>query len=247
MNPGERTAHRLQQLRLRRGWTPEELSTRSGLPAQRICDLETNCETGTLGDLNAIADALETTTGALVPLDHPLEAEWNTTAWDILSATARGFRAKVCVVGKLAEWKLFEAIEEQEVLQPERELAKIEWNDSDDSPDFRVSWRNRSLTIECKNVRRYPDNPTRLRVELQKTRNSKDGSNTRSYRRDKFDVLAACLYNQTREWRFAFCPTRLLAGRDGAEQLLAIYHDIPNPLKAPWSPRLTDALDEASR
>lgn len=34
---------------------------------------------------------------------HPLEELWNTSAWDILSAVQRGFRAQVDVKGKLAE------------------------------------------------------------------------------------------------------------------------------------------------
>lgn len=245
MDVGRQTARRLQELRLGRGWSYEELARRSSLAVEAVRDFEITCAGATLRELSALADALETTTGSLVPLGHPLEAEWHTTAWDVLSATERGFRAKVCVVGKLAEWKLFEQI--QELTQLHGELRSVEWNDADDRPDFQMSWRGSPVTVECKNVRRYADKPSRLRVELQKTRNSKDGSNTRSYPRDKFDVLAACLYNQTREWRFVYCATKHLAGRQGSPQLLAIYHDVPSPPSFPWTTKLPQALDEASR
>src|SRR4051794_37624858 len=40
------------------------------------------------------------------PVRHPPEEKFNASAWDILSAIERGFRAQVDVKGKLAEWFL---------------------------------------------------------------------------------------------------------------------------------------------
>lgn len=245
MDIGKATARRIQDLRVGRGWGYEEMSKRSGLSAEILREFEITAASATLRQLADLASALDVTAGCLVPLQHPLEAEWKADAWDILSASAGGFRAKVCVLGKLAEWKLDELI--RSYLDLDSNLSEVAWNDADDQPDFRLLWRGKPLTVECKNVRRDVKKPSRLRVELQKTRNSRDGSNTRSYRRDKFDVLAVCLYNQKAEWRFVFCPTKRLAMRPGSEDLLAIYHDVPDPASPPWTARIVEALEDALR
>ena len=96
----------LQQQRLRRGWSHQDVAQRTRLLEERLRDLEITARSMTVSELAVLADAFEVTAGSLVPLDHPLETEWNVAAWDVLSATAGGFRAKVCVLGKLAEWKL---------------------------------------------------------------------------------------------------------------------------------------------
>jgi transcriptional regulator with XRE-family HTH domain len=243
MDIGQQVGKRVQDRRLGRGWDYLELSRRSGVPEELLRQFEIDAKPATVAQIAAIADALEVTAGCLIPLGHPLEAEWDTGAWEVMSATAAGFRAKVCVLGKLAEWQLFEVI--QSHLDLDSRLRNVVWNDSDDQPDFHVEWDGRPLRIECKNVRRDLKKPARLRVELQKTRNSKDGQNTRSYSRDKFDVLAACLYNQTRSWQFVFCPTRRLAGREQQPNLLAIYHEIQTPVQLPWTPKLLEALQDA--
>lgn len=242
MDLGQRVAKRLLDLRLGRGWSLREVSQRSGLSEDTLRGFEVTAGNASLKDLAAIADAFEATPGSLLPLDHPLENEWDTTAWDVLSATARGFRAKVCVLGKLAEWKLFEVLDSHREL--DSRLSTVVWNDSDDEPDFLLTWDGKPLRVECKNVRRDIKKPDRLRVELQKTRNFKDGTNTRSYPRNKFDLLAACLYNQTRTWRFVYCPTRRLIGREGQADLLAIYHEIPTPTKLPWTEKLIEAVED---
>jgi transcriptional regulator with XRE-family HTH domain len=235
-------ARALRALRARRGWSITEVALRAELTETRVAALEASASSATVAELDALADAFEITPGCLYPLMHPLEAEWNVSAWDVLTATARGFRAKVCVIGKLAELKLHEILEEYRQLDPR--LRDVVWNDQDGEPDFVVSWDGAPIRVECKNVRRDVKRPGLLRVELQKTRNSKDGSNTRSYRKDKFDLLAACLYNQSKAWRFVYCPIRRLATA-ADEQFLAVYHEIPTPLQAPWTDKLVDALAAA--
>jgi hypothetical protein len=42
---------------------------------------------------------------------HPLEEMWSTSAWDILTAIERGFRAQADVKGKLAELYLYRRLE----------------------------------------------------------------------------------------------------------------------------------------
>lgn len=145
---------------------------------------------------------------------HPLEQRWNTTAWDILCAIEHGFRAQVDVKGKLAEWYLFQKLQE---LEKKGLVQKLEWPDKDGVPDFSLLFRGRTIRLECKNVR-SPRQPEAARgaaakVELQKTRNSKDGELTRGHRTGEFEVLAACMFNQTGNWEFLFIATRKLAMR----------------------------------
>ena len=73
---------------------------------------------------------------------------------------------------------------------------------------------------------RYRD-PEAYKVELQKTRNSKDGTPTRGYRIDEFDILAACLFNQTHEWEYLYVATHRLALRPNMADFLVIMQRVP--------------------
>src|SRR5436309_1026714 len=140
---------------------------------------------------------------------HPLEQELNADAVDILSAIQKGFRAIIDVKGKLAEYFL-----EKELASLKRQgiISAYTWADKDGEPDFVVECQGRQLKIECKNIRSKEKfkNPASYKVELQKTRNSKDGTNTRGYKRAEFDILAVCLFNHTKQWQYLFiCTPRL--------------------------------------
>lgn len=129
---------------------------------------------------------------------HPVEDLLNASASDILSAIQRGFRALVDVKGKLAEYFLFQKLEQ---LQEGGGIESVEWLDKDGQPDFFIGVGGQTLRVECKNVRSGNDeryrNPEAYKVELQKTRNNKDGTPTRGYRIDEFDVLAAGPFHRT--------------------------------------------------
>lgn len=179
---------------------------------------------------------------------HPLEVLWNTTAWDILSAIQRGFRAQVDVKGKLAEWFLFQKLDQ---IEKEGALKNVIWQDKDGQPDFVVPYAGRVIKIECKNVR-SPGKTKRTqesaRVELQKTRNNKKGEPTRGYKPEEFDVLAACLFNFTGQWEYLFIATRRLARRPKPlEQFLQIMQPVPLHPEGFWSYDLFDALKDAIR
>lgn len=65
-------------------------------------------------------------------------------------------------------------------------------------------------------------------------RNSEDswwsrqrGRKTRGYLADYFDVLAACTFNQTGEWKFRFIAARRLARRDDDPGVLKIMQLVP--------------------
>jgi hypothetical protein len=82
-------------------------------------------------------------------LQHPLEARFNASAWDILSAVDKGFRAQVDVKGKLAELFLYRQLV---ALQARGVIDKVEWRDKDGIPDFQIEAKGIALEAECKNV-----------------------------------------------------------------------------------------------
>jgi hypothetical protein len=174
---------------------------------------------------------------------HPLEEVFNAPAWDILSAIHRGFRAQIDVKGKLAEYYFHRQLV---ALEEAGFLRDLQWLDVDGQPDFIVTVRGRTLRIECKNVRneRYR-NPETFKVELQRTRNSKDGTPTRAYRGDEFDVLAACLFNQTGRWEYFYTATRYLARRKEMPELLVIMQRVPMAPADKWRGSLEDAIRDA--
>ena len=74
-----------------------------------------------------------------------------------------------------------------------------------DGGDFDVRLKDgRLLSVECKNAspNRYSDGA--FRVEVQKTRASIGDPESRYYRRDQFDVVAACLFSPTGSWDFQY-------------------------------------------
>jgi len=185
---------------------------------------------------------------------HPLEEKFNATAKDILDAIEKGFRSQVDVKGKLAELFLHRRLERL------REAGKIDslvWNDKDDKPDFEVGLGGRTVRIECKNVRSNEEGRFRkgekagwFKVEIQKTRGGTDratGKQTRSYRTDQFDVLAACLFNQTHAWDYLFSAVSDLETRPESRDLLAVFQAVPPTAKGNWFPEPIAAIERVGR
>ncbi|MDE2509320.1 MAG: hypothetical protein KGM43_19130 [Planctomycetota bacterium] len=129
------------------------------------------------------------------PRRHPLEELFKAPGWDILSAVAQGHRARTDVKGKLAEFYLNRHLEAR---RASLKIDRLNWSDATGEPDFIIEIGGVSYKIECKNVRSgmavFRDG---YKVEIQKTRNAIQGGPSRGYRKDEFDILAACLFNQT--------------------------------------------------
>jgi len=177
---------------------------------------------------------------------HPLEEEFNASSWDILSAIQRGFRAQVDVKGKLAEYFLNQQLER---LRTDGVLGDLIWQDKDGEPDFIVRYRSKRLRIECKNVRSKEEfrQLDAYKVEIQKTRNAIGGGPTRGYRGDEFDVLAACLFNHTHEWKYLHAPVKRLRRRESEPDFLQIMQPVPKVVSLPWYESIVDAMNEALR
>ncbi len=176
---------------------------------------------------------------------HPLEERLNADAYDIMSAIQRGFRTIVDVKGKLAEYFVAQELERQ---VKQGVILSFDWHDADGQPDFSIVTPVGVLRLECKNVRsgRIPKKyePGYV-VEIQRTRNSKDGTPTRGYLNTHFDILAACLFNQTGRWEYLFASSGVLAKRSGelgASGYLEIMHRVHTDSGSPWSPSLRDVI-----
>jgi hypothetical protein len=175
-------------------------------------------------------------------IEHPLEDLLQAPASDILEAVHHGFRAQVDVKGKLAELYLARQLE---MLQNQGKISGFTWNDKDDEPDFVVRYQGKALRFECKNVRSGKDQVYEqgehegwYRVEIQKTRGGTDprtGKQTRGYRFDRFEILAACLFNQTNKWDYLFTTSRNLARRHDNPDLLAVFQPVPPTPISGWT------------
>lgn len=174
---------------------------------------------------------------------HPLEHQLNASASDILSAIQNGFRAIIDVKGKLAEYFLLKQLVD---LKERGVISDYHWSDKDGEPDFVIHCQGSPLKLECKNIRSKElfRNPPSYKVELQKTRNSKDGTNTRGYRINEFDILAACLFNHTRKWEYLFICTQRLSVRPEEPTCLKIMQPVPFTATAPWHSTIDLAITE---
>ena len=181
-------------------------------------------------------------------IGHPLEELLNAPAEDILDAINSGFRAQVDVKGKLAELYLCRRLE---ALQEQGIISELRWSDKDGEPDFFLSYKERPLTVQCKNVRSGKEQcrggkTGSFRVELQKTRGGVDpktGEKTRLYRPDEFDVVAVCLFNQKRVWEYVYGATRDLAHHRQQTDRLDVMHPISQPPVPPWHTDLLTVLE----
>lgn len=231
----EQIGQRIQALRKAKGWTQEDLAEKSGLHPTYIGGIERGERNATIASFQKIAESLGITLAELFRVGvHPLEEMFNAPADDIMGAIHKGFRAQVDVKGKLAELYLAKYLGN---LKAGKAIDGFEWSDKDGVPDFVITYKGQKYTVECKNLRSgedgiYKQKPS-YKVEVQKTRNSKDGTNTRSYSVGHFHMLAVCMFNQTGQWDFFFIATKYLE-KAGDLNLLKVFQAVPFNPTTPW-------------
>lgn len=234
---------RIRALREARGWSQEELARRSGRHYTYIGRIERGEQNVTIEVLLEIVRALDTRVSELLDEpQHRLLKDWGVTAMDIVEAVGQGFRAQVDVKGKLAE--LFLSRELMRLKQA-GVFQSVQWLDEDGRFDFLIEINGRVISVECKNVRSLQKGrkPSRgIEVELQKTRNSKDGSNTRSYKADQFDILSVALFNRTRTWNFLHIAVKNLEKLPGDLSRLQIMQNVPAKPEGPWKSTIEEAI-----
>jgi hypothetical protein len=144
-------------------------------------------------------------------------------------------RLEVAVKGGVAEHHL------ESRLHQDPAVAEIQRLDADAQPDFSVLLMGgERVLVECKNASpdRYANGD--FKVEVQKTRATRDDPAGRLYKPDQFDVVAACLYSATREWVFRYKRTTLLERHARHPDRLAATHRVDHT----WAVTLDAALGE---
>ena len=189
---------------------------------------------------------------------HALEAEWSTTADEILTAIARSSDLTLRGIRGI----LAEAIFEKRLLP---ELERDGWGAvkivGDQPYDFLVERGQAQVRIQVKLQRKERGEPkeyaTRSRaslncppgtlyvVEVQKTRSGqKDGEKTRPYRFGDFDILAVNLHPATGDWeRFAFTVGSWLLPRPKNTTLIEIFQPVPNTPDEYWTDDLNRCME----
>jgi len=178
------------------------------------------------------------------PRKHTLEELFKAPAWNILTAIEHGHRARTDVKGKLAEYYLNQYMHKR---RDQIGIDSLLWSDATGQPDFIVEIAGKTHKIECKNIRSgdaiFRDG--NFKVEIQKTRNAIAGGPSRGYKFDEFDILAACLFNQTGEWKFLFCSTVNLERQPKHPDYLVIFQKVPPTASGHWRENLEDAIGDS--
>lgn len=164
---------------------------------------------------------------------HSLEASFDLSAHDILDIIHTRMRLEVAVKGGVAEHHL------ERRLRDDPAVGEVRRLDEDAQPDFDVELVDgQRVLVECKNVSPEPYANGDYKVEVQKTRATRDDPAGRLYRPEQFDVVAACLYSPTRQWDFRYMATERMARHAKHPDRLAATHRVG----AGWAPSLALAL-----
>lgn len=138
-------------------------------------------------------------------MPHPLETEFELSSDEILNVIDRSPRCKQMVKGFVGEYHLEKVLNK---LKADGILQAVERIDADGQPDFRIRSSARTFLVECKlAMTAKPTSLGDIKVDFQRTRNSPADPLSRFYKRGNFDILAACLYNQTKRWEFRYIRT----------------------------------------
>lgn len=98
--------------------------------------------------------------------------------------------------------------------------------------------------MECKNLRnKIYKRPPSYMVEIQRTRDSKQGLETRRYRVDHFDILAVCLFNQTQKWDYVFIRSKDLERWQEHPEYLEKMQRVPMTIEGLWKKDLIEILN----
>ncbi|GAA0711710.1 hypothetical protein Drose_01555 [Dactylosporangium roseum] len=158
----------------------------------------------------------DSTTARTVATVHDLEEQFEMTAAEIMEVISNRSRLAVAVRGGVAEHHLGRALE------ADPNVAAYTPLDKDGQHDFDVVLQDgRTVRVECKNASPTVYRNGDMKVEVQKTRATQNDPAGRLYRHDQFDIVAACLFAPTGQWRFVYRSTSLLTRHPRYDDRLA--------------------------
>jgi hypothetical protein len=166
---------------------------------------------------------------------HELEQAYALSSFDLLDIVGRKNRLAMAIRGGVAEHHLGIALDGDPLVR-----RAVEGH-QEGPPDFFVDMVDgRAIAVECKNASPtlYADGTPK--VEVQKTRASKGDPTSRFYGPGAFDVVAACMWGPTGEWRFRFRRSAALVQHPLHPGKIAPVQRITPE----WAYTLAEALDE---
>lgn len=165
---------------------------------------------------------------------HVLEEQFALTSEQILDIIGGRNRLAVAVRGGVAEYHL------EQQLAGAPGIAGVRRLDIDAMHDFDVTLDDgTSLRVECKNASPKTFAEGAFKVEVQKTRASKGDPASRFYPANGFDVVAACLFSSTGQWKFRFGRTSGMARHKDFPDRLAPIQKVT----ADWTDSLPELRD----
>ena len=197
---------RVREVRKVRGWTLEELAEKADKHYTYHRRLEHGDRNVTVEVLHAVAGALQVPLKSLFDLQpHPLEVKLNAASDNILSAIEKGFRAIINAKGKLAEYFL-----NRELKELQRRASSANWSGMTRtaSRDFHIQVPRKTAAagVQKRPLARREAQKRPVPRGVQRTRNSKDGTPTRTYRADHFELLSVCLSTARERGRICTSP-----------------------------------------
>lgn len=174
-------------------------------------------------NLASLQRTLDRNDARLQPRTHILEEQFALTSEQILDIIGGRNRLSVAVRGGVAEYHL------EQQLTGDPGIASVKRLDVDAMHDFDVTLHEGTLLrVECKNASPKPSADGRFKVEVQKTRTSKSDPASRFYAVNGFDVVAACMFSPTGQWKFRFGRTADMARHRSFPDRLAPIQPITN-------------------
>lgn len=189
---------------------------------------------------------------------HPLEHEWRTTSYAILTAIARSsdlthrgirgilaeatFEESVLPTVAPNGWKAVEVVGDQAYdfllrkgTDEVRVQVKLQRKEAGLPKEYAARARD---ALKCPSGKVYV-------VEVQKTRSgTRDGRKTRPYRFGDFDILAVNLHPSSGDWqRFAYTVSGWLLPRPAEEELIRIFQPVPERPDEYWTDDLGQCIE----
>ena len=132
---------------------------------------------------------------------HALAKEFQLPESKVLDLISERRMLKMAVRGSVAEEHLVNNLRN---VSGVRDCRRLE---DDHGPDVALFFRDKKITIECKNSSRERTREGYEKIDLQRTRASKADPCSRYYKPSEFDVVAACIHAVTEKWEFKYAPS----------------------------------------
>lgn len=212
--------------------------------------------------LESAATTLGVKPYSLLKPPHPIEVEMALDPDTLMDLVAKAPRLKQAVKGWVAEYHLEEILQGMQAREEIQGYSSIE---QDGRPDFEVTHRGRTFTVEVKNVMsgnnyfRSKGEARAWKIDFQRTRNQlsgteengasgkSEGKSGRFYKVGEFDILATALHNQTQRWEYLFIDVEQLPRDSTCDGCIKKSVEVPLTPVGNWRSSLVEVMNEITR